>query len=199
MRGSLQKLVLVATMLFVGAAPSGVRAQQIDLEKSARIKAAYLLNFVRYTQWPDDSFKAPDSPIVLTRVGECQGDEVLSEVIRRSEPINGRRLVLRTASYRPDEPGQESFHHTLEHSHLVYFCAAGPEPLASLMNRPYGAKVLTVGDTPDFASHGGMLGFVLRENRIVFEANPKAIQKSLVAVSAKVLKLAQIVEGGENP
>ena len=51
---------------------------------------------------------------------------------------------------------------------------------------------------PRFAATGGMLGFVLRGDRIVFEANPKAIQTGEVVVSAKVLQLAQIVDSEER-
>jgi YfiR/HmsC-like len=39
-----------------------------------------------------------------------------------------------------------------------------------------------------------MLGLVPRGQRIVFDANPRAIQASGLQVSAKVLKLAHIVE-----
>ena len=64
---------------------------RVDMEK---VKAAYLLNFIRYTSWPESSFGSPASPIVLTIVGECDVSETLSKAVARSEPIGGRTLML---------------------------------------------------------------------------------------------------------
>jgi hypothetical protein len=101
--------------------------------------------------------------------------------------------VLQHAPYPESEPDRQEFWRTLDQSHLVFVCSLGAEPLSTILERCGASKKLTVGDTPDFASAGGMIGFVIREGRIVFQANPKAIQKSQVTLSAKVLKLAQIV------
>jgi hypothetical protein len=196
MRGRFKNVVLALAVLATGLMPPRAFGEAIDVEKAATIKAAYLLNFVRYTQWPDDAFEAPDSPIVLTAVGDCEISRVLAEVVRRSEPINGRRVALQHAPYPENDADRQEFWRSLDQSHLVFVCSVGPEPVDSIVERCGASKKLTVGDTPGFAADGGMLGFVFREGRIVFQANPKAIQKSQVTVSAKVLKLAQIV--GEN-
>ena len=56
--------------------------------------------------------------------------------------------------------------------------------------------MLTVGDEPDFAARGGMLGLVRAGDRtLAFEANPEQIQAAGVQLSAKVLKLARIRRG----
>jgi hypothetical protein len=193
MRGRFKHVVLALAVLATGLAPSHAFPDNIDVEKAATIKAAYLLNFVRYAQWPADAFEAEDSPIVLTAVGECEISRILAEVVRRSEPVNGRQVVLQHAPYPESELDRQEFWRTLDQSHLVFVCSLGAEPLATILERCGASKKLTVGDTPDFASAGGMIGFVIREGRIVFQANPKAIQKSQVTLSAKVLKLAQIV------
>jgi hypothetical protein len=171
-------------------------AQTVDPDRAAKVKAAYLLNFVRYTQWPDSSFDGPSSPIVLTIVGECDAARVLREAVERSEPVDGRGLALRHLAFAGEEPG--ALFRNLEQSQLVYVCSLTPEQTRTILERLDAANVLTVGDTPHFAAHGGMLGFVLRGDRIIFEANPKAIHTTELTVSAKVLKLAQIVENGSR-
>ena len=187
------------TLLAVAGGTMCAAAQVVDVEKAARVKAAYVLNFIRYSQWPADAFEGSDSPIVVTEVGECEAGNVLAEVIRRSPPIDNRQIVLEHAPYASDDGDRKEFYRSLDQSHLVYICSAGPEPIAAILEHLNGSKALTVGDTPDFVENGGMIGFVLEEDRILFQANPKAIQKSRVAVSAKVLKLAKIVGGGDLP
>jgi hypothetical protein len=64
-----------------------------------------------------------------------------------------------------------------------------PRVLKLIENMP----VLTTSDCRDFAVGGGMLGFIEDDGKIVFEANPEAIEKSDVEVSSKILRLARIV------
>jgi hypothetical protein len=199
-------LLRVASALGVAACVSLTartnEAQVVDAEKAAKVKAAYVLNFVRYSQWPEYAFEGPDAPIVLAVVRDCDVTEVLAAAAQRSAPIGGRLLTIRRVE-RPsaNAASAEGLRHFLDEvrsAHLVYICSLPPAQTRAVLNGLEFAGVLTVGDTPNFAAEGGMLGFVLRGDRIVFEANPPAIKACGVAVSAKVLKLAQIVESGER-
>jgi len=190
-------LLLLATLLVAGGGLCA-NAPTLDIDKAARVKAAYLLNFIRYSQWPSEAFPAPDSAIILTIVGDCPGSAAMAEVIHRAEPVEGRAIQLQLAPYAHDDVNRQEFYRSLDESHLVYICQSGPEPLKAILEHLASANVLTVGDTPGFVQSGGMIGFVLEENRIVFEASPKAIQKTRVTISAKVLKLAKIVDSGSE-
>ena len=64
------------------------------------------------------------------------------------------------------------------------------EILAALREQP----VLVVSDIRNFASEGGMIGFVFIQGRIVFEINRDALKRGELKASAKLLKLARIVE-----
>lgn len=195
---SVVSLFVVPSMM-IGAIANSSAALSVDAQKAARVKAAYLLNFARYTQWPDSAFESPGDPIVFTQVGECGVGEQLMELVQRSEPIDGHPLLLQSVTY-PEKTGPDhEFLRSLDRSHLIFVCSLPPDRVQFILDHLGGSNVLTVGDIPGFCGNGGMLGFVLHEDRIVFEANPKAIQESPVAVSAKVLKLAQIVgEGGSQ-
>jgi hypothetical protein len=172
-------------------------AMEVDRTKAATVKAAYLLNFVRYAQWPEDSFESPDSPIVITQVGDCEVGNVLPDVIGRADLINGHPLTLNRVVAPDAAPDRAAFLRSIEGSHMLFVCPCPDEGVQAIIEHLKGSTVLTVGDTPDFADHGGMIGFVLQRDRIVFEANKAAINGSGVTISAKVLKLANIV--GDEP
>jgi hypothetical protein len=91
-----------------------------------------------------------------------------------------------------------SFCARLRGSHAVYVATLDHPRRRSILTCLERADVLTVSDQPDFAADGGMLGLVLQETRIVFDANPAAIKETRVSVSSKVLRLARIVETREN-
>jgi hypothetical protein len=187
--------------LLTAMATPVARAQTIDPDKVATVKAAYVLNFIKYTQWPDGTFAESDSPIILTVVGDGGYNQILEDLVRRSDPVNGRRIELRRLEYpkadsegRIDPEAISKFYQSLEASNAVYVTATSRERVRQISEKLRGKDVLTIGDTSRFAENGGMLGLVLQENRVVFQANSGEIQKSKLTVSAKVLKLAQIVE-----
>jgi hypothetical protein len=186
-------LVLVAASLCV---PGQVRAQRPASE--ADVEAAYLINFLRYTQWPQRSFESPDSPLVLTVVGPASVAARVQAVAAAAGKVGGRRVEVRSLPYSrgslaaplQSERDREMLLQ-MRASHLVYFhsssAALHPKALADLWGQP----VLTVSNAPGFASEGGMIGLFRSSGHVVFDANPVAIRNSGLLVSAKVLKLAR--------
>ena len=154
-----------------------------------QVKAAYLINFLRYTQWPDASAQPGEERRILV-LGSRDFSNTLRGLLAQPGNQPTRVVVVRLA---PGVP-RTVLRQELGLAHVVFVeTEAWPDTtavLAELSGRP----VLTVGDAPRFARQGGMLGLVQQGSRIVFDANPVAIRGSGLQVSAKVLKLARIVE-----
>jgi hypothetical protein len=194
--GTTSRTLAVTASLALLVPAAALAAPEVDRTKAATVKAAYLLNFLRYTEWPEGAFETSDAPIVVTQVGDCEVGDVLPEVIERADPIAGHPLSLQRVVAPDAAPDRAAFLRSIEDSHLVFVCPCTDEGVEAIVAHLRGKNVLTVGDSAEFADSGGMIGFVLQRDRIVFEANPQAIQDSAVSISAKVLKLASIVGGG---
>ena len=54
---------------------------------------------------------------------------------------------------------------------------------------------LTVGDTKGFADCGGVINFVLENDRVQFEVNRKAAEQAGLKISSKLLSVAKLVIG----
>lgn len=179
--------------LLIALAIAGVtRAQTVDTEKVAKVKAAYVLNFAKFTEWPAEAFETQDSPIVIALVGS-RGVEQYLPRLAEGVLIGERRLVIigLPAPRNDDETGRVI--ERLRTAHLVY--VGRDVPRAHRLREALGGRdILTVGDAPGFAGDGGMLGLVLEDDRVIFEANPDAIRRSRINVSSKVLRLARIVK-----
>jgi hypothetical protein len=52
------------------------------------------------------------------------------------------------------------------------------------------SAVLTVSDLPGFTGNGGMIQFMLRENKVRFEVNLTAAEKAGLTLSSQLLKVA---------
>jgi len=55
------------------------------------------------------------------------------------------------------------------------------------------SSVLTVSDLPDFTLNGGMIQFVLENNKVRFEVNLAAADKAGLTLSSQLLKVATAV------
>lgn len=148
------------------------------------VKAAYLVNFIRFTEWP--SPPAPDAPFVIGIAGNRALEDELIRLADR-QLVRGRRLrVVRVRSARDLEP-----------LHLAFFDVAADavpdmpsarEFLPLLQRRP----VLTVSDSPAFLGHGGMVQFYREESALRFAIAPDRARAVGLVISSRLLALALI-------
>ncbi len=179
----LHRVVVLLFALAVGVAPETF-AQRFD---RAQVEAAYLLSFMRYTEWPPGALPPPEAPIVVVVYRSSATAEALETIAASGELVAGREIEVRRARTA------ERLARQLAGAHVLYVGAAADATDALARTE---ALVLTIGAGPEFARQGGMLALVPLGNRIVFDANLAAIRVSGLKISAKVLALARRVEGG---
>ena len=188
-------MLLLALLLPMGAAQAEAQRAPGEIE----VEAAYLVNFLRYTQWPATSFSAPASPYVLTVVGSQEAAAGVRAVAAAAGGIDGRPIEVRwlpqgrgTRNAPFDSPQDIEARAVLRGSHLVFFHRSAGRVHPQVLTDLAAAPVLTVSDNEDFTSQGGMLGLLRSDRRILFQANTSAIRGAGLLVSAKVLKLARV-------
>jgi hypothetical protein len=183
-------LLAAAGWLAAGAA----QARGPATPAAVQVKAAYLLNFLRYTHWPQSGPEGPAPAVEVVVLGSDDLAAALRALLRQTgTPGHAVRVRRVDQGLAPARLQRE-----LRGADVLYLGADTWPDSSSLLEELQGKPVLTVGDAPEFAQAGGMLGLVPQGPRIVFDANPAAIQASGLQVSAKVLKLARIV-GPESP
>ncbi len=159
-------------------------AAQSAASLETEVKAAYLLNFTRYVEWPAAAFARPDSPITICVVGRDPFGAVLDSIVENRR-VQGREVrVQRAASPQAGLDCQ------------VVYVGGGVErarALAAWRGRP----VLLVGDEDSFAADGGTIAFVLVEETVRFEVNVAAARADGLQISSRVLTLATRVYGEE--
>lgn len=173
----------LALALFVSYCARTAVAQELASEY--RVKAAFLLNFAKFVEWPAESLGKVTDPINVCIFGQdpFQGD--LEQVIR-NKTVNNRAL----AAHRISTPSQARTCHIVFISSLEK--ARSRELLAGLRD----ASALTVGEDPEFARSGGMITFVIDDDRVRFDINLGPAAAARVRISAKVLSVARTVKVG---
>ena len=165
-----------------------LRAQDLDNAKVRKVKAAYLYNFAKFVEWPDNTFKKDKTPFVIGVLGDDLFSLVLDDTVR-SRTIAGRSVKIRRFRWTDEEDRAE-----IIGCQILYIGTSEQDRLHEILDTLRQRHVLLVSDIPEFARDGGMIGYVLDQGRIVFEVNRESLKKGELKASSKLLQLARIVE-----
>lgn len=175
---------VMVLLILVGFLPLQVLAKTGPGE--AEVKAAFVLNFIRFVQWPSSAFRSPEDPILLSVLGDDPTGAALSSLDGKN--VSGRRVVVRKV---PALAG-------LERCHVLFIGASERKALAPVLRVTQGWPVLTVADFEGFAGRGGAIGFIRQDDRVGFEISEEDVRKAGLKVDAKLLYLGKSVRGSQG-
>jgi len=192
-------LLLAVLLCTLPAAAAGDAAARVDARRALQVQAAYLVNFLRYSEWPD---RPPaGAPMLVSVIGDDQVVETVAAVAEVAAPIHGHGVQVRGVDPHALGPGAhprqaEVAAARLRDSHLVFLDSGSGVRAGDVIGLVNGTPVLTVSNLEGFLAEGGMIELYAFGRNIVFGANPQAIQDSGVLLSARVLKLARPLAEG---
>lgn len=144
------------------------------------LKAAYLFNFIQFTQWP----VSPGEPFQLCVLGQSSIDEELAR-LEGKQVLGTLHIDVRHIGLR--EP--------LTGCHVLYVDNSYRAQVNDLLGRLAALSVLTVTDGDGLADSGLMIEIHKREQRLGFDVNLKVARRARLVFSARMLKLASYVAG----
>jgi hypothetical protein len=148
-----------------------------DSQAEYRLKAAFLSNFVSFTEWPD----SVGSPINVCVYGPDPFGEELDKL--RGKAIGTRSLQVRRVASVDGLDGCQ----------VVFVARPVIGNLARVFDRVNGKLVLIVADSPGAAHQGAALNMTTGDGKVTFEANLAAARGSGLNLSSKMLRLASEV------
>lgn len=172
-------------LVFVWAFSLAVNAQQ-PKPSEYQVKAAYLYNFSRFVEWPGRPAAESSRPFAICVLGKDPFGSILDTTVS-GQGAGPQNLVARRLTKPQDALAcQILFVGDSEEGHL--------KEIMMVLGK---ANVLTVSDIPRFSERGGMIGFVLKGDRVRFEVNLTNAVNAGLAVSSDLLKVALAVK--KNP
>lgn len=173
-------IVLLVLWLGVGAPADAEtvnrRSEEYDL------KAAFLFNFTQYVEWPPKAFTDGGSPFTIAIVGDDPFGPKLDQLVA-SEKAQNRRIVVRRFRNIED----------VEDCQLLFLGVSEPGRLDHALSAMAHRNVLTVGETPAFTTHSGMVTFETRQRRLRLRINLAATRAAGLTISSKLLRQCEIV------
>lgn len=145
------------------------------------VKAAFLLNFMQFVEWPASVTNSTKTPFLIGILGEDPFGTTLEEIIK-DENINGRTLTIKRKRQATE----------LKDCQLIFVCRSEKTQLKEILSTLRGSCSLTVSDTDQFCRHGGMIGLFNEGGKIRFEINQEAAEQSQLKISSKLLRLGRL-------
>lgn len=157
------------------------RAQSGESSDSSEylIKAGFTYNFAKLIDWPSGAFAQSDSPIVIGVLGTDPFNGTLDQVLKGKE-ANGRAFEVRHLKWGADLKG----------CNILFVSDSETAHLDELFRSVKGLPILTIGETAGFAQRGGIINFVVEDNRVRFEINADAAKQANINISSRLLSLA---------
>lgn len=152
-----------------------------------QVKAAFLYHFSQFVEWPEGTFKEANSPIVYCTLGEDPFHGAL-EASLSGKAVGARALQVQHFKQAEEVRGCQ----------ILFLEGRAQKTVPALLSRFRENAILTVGESEHFIQEGGMIGFLLEENKIRFEINLDAAEHAKLKLSSRLLGLAKKVIGGQR-
>ncbi|MGI6656676.1 MAG: YfiR family protein [Desulfobulbus sp.] len=182
--------VLLFTLVLLYACLCPAREEEPSPE--LLVKASFLLNFMRFTEWPTPVLHSAGQYLHLVVLG----DVPLARMIRES--LNGQRVNRQTVRVTI-QPTLEAWQNTGRMPQALFVTEPMRRHWRKIAPTLVDQPVLTMADSPGFCSQNGMLNLFAQGATIRFEANPDAAKRASLFLSAQMLNLAVITATEEIP
>lgn len=147
-----------------------------------QVEAVFLFNFSQFVDWPPNSFRDDHAPLVIGVLGADPFGATLDEVVR-DETVNGHALVVQRFRRIED----------VSDCQILFVSRSEHNRLEQILSSLHGRSILTVSDLDEFARAGGMIRFVMMENKVRLRINVEAARAAGLTISSKLLQSARIV------
>ena len=152
---------------------------QSDIEQS--VKAGYLYNFAKFTDWPTAKFGQPAAPLVIGCFSDATFATALDHAVA-GKAVGARRIVVRRVTGAEEIGG----------CHILFVGHAQRDGAGPLLAKSKELNVLTVGEADGFLSRGGMINFYMEQDNVRIEASPKTAERAGLKLSSRLLSVARI-------
>jgi len=174
------RVALVAALM---VAPAVAAVGAADTAPDVAVKAAFLYNFAKFTEWPA---LPSGAPIVACVEGD---DEVAASLVEtvRGQRISGHAIDVRRS---PDSAAWQA-------CQLLFIADAETRRPAGRVDGIRRLPVLTVSDGKGFTQTGGIIELYAEGGRMRFAINVDAAERAGLRLSSRLLGLARVVRDGQ--
>jgi len=149
-----------------------------------KVKALFLVNFAKYVDWPAEVFPDTNAPITIGVVGKDRFGGELDKIID-GKTVNGRSFVIKHINANDGWTGCQ----------ILFISHSEAARAGEILGKTGTLPVLTVGEDSSFEQKGGMVTFMLKNEKVRLEINLDPANKCGLKISSRLLAVADVVKG----
>jgi YfiR/HmsC-like len=165
----------------------GARAPAQAPADEAQIKAAFVYNFLKFVDWPGTPSRRSDEALVVAIVGEGTTADAVAAFLA-TKRVGDRPILVRRLLWDQSFAGVNA----------AFVSEDDPKKLHRIFDAAAGAAVLSIGESPNFAARGGVIGLLVEERRVRFDIDTDAADASRLHISSKLLALGRVIRSGKS-
>jgi hypothetical protein len=182
-RAALLAALTALVCLLASAGHGAAIAAEPQPVDAGQMKAVFVVNFLRFVEWPPANVAAAPAPLVVAVLGDRPFIENLRDYAA-GQSVSGHSIEVKAIERPEDARG----------AHVLFIGASESANLPAIVKLAENSALLTVGDTDGYARAGVILNLYTVDSRIRIEANPAAANRSGLRLSAHLLRIARIVD-----
>jgi len=183
--------ILLVVVLFLFVVPIVLEAQTDSASsREYRIKAAFLYNFIKFVDWPKEKTTNNNS-ITIGIIGRDQFGMAFEPVDNKQ--VKGKKVIIKRFKGTEELKQSSGQIEAIRKCHLLFVCRSEKELLREIIDIVKCHSVLTVGDMKGFLESGGIINFLIEDEKVCFEINNTAAKQAKLEIRSKLLRLAKRV------
>lgn len=175
---------VVVSISMVGI--SNTQAQPVT-SSEYQIKAAFLYKFGSYIEWPEDTFATLESPLTIGVLGADGLADSLEEIIA-GRTVNNRKIIVSKLSLGAPIAGLQ----------ILFIGNSEKENLPSILAEAQKFPVLTVTESEESLTLGGIINFVVMGDKVRFDIALGSADRNNLKISSRLLEVARRVIKGST-
>ena len=198
MRIEAYKFAVLALAFFV--TPIALKANDDStVSREYQIKAAFLYNFIKFVDWPEEKSADSNKPITIGIIGKDPFGNAFDPVEDKDTKTR-KVLIKRFKTFEELKKAGEKDKSLLDREiesmrkcHLLFICSSEEKSVGEITNLVKDHSVLTVGDVKGFLEAGGITNFIVEEQKVRFEINATTAKQAKLQIRSQLLRLAKRV------
>jgi hypothetical protein len=197
-------LFIAMVFIFLGyfTVSEGSSSTQSAQYKEYEVKAAFMYNFLKFIDWPEEKMAKGGNQIIIGIIGEDPFGSATD--VLKDKKVEDRDVVIKRFEglqqlKEQAEKGKKEQLEALKTCHLLFICPSEKKITAEIIDIVKSDGVLTVGDTGGFIESGGAIGFFMEDNKIRFNVNLTSSDKAGLKIRSQLLRLAKkVIKNGSE-
>jgi len=172
---------LLALLLTITASCFGTLVHA-EANQEYIVRAGLTLNFARFTTWPANTQQTTSNTINLCLIGNPDIEDAFGSL--NGKTVSDKKIQVRYLTR----------FNNLADCQILYISDFDKNKLQLLLNEIKTLPILTVGEDEFFINNGGIVSLQIIDGKVSISVNVKAAKTSNLSISARVLKLATVIQ-----